>query len=125
MAACVCGNEKKVIITACSGAANTGLLADQVARALRTKGIGSMTCMAALGAALPAYVEGAKAADLNIVVDGCPVGCGMKIYGQIGAPCDQYIMTDFGAEKGKTPITEELVASTADRVAAAIEARHA
>ena len=49
---CGCGSEKLVLITACSGAANTGLLADQVARALRTAKAGSLTCLAALGAEL-------------------------------------------------------------------------
>ena len=110
MAACCCGKEKTVLITACSGAANTGFLADQVARGLRSEGVGSMTCLAALGAELSGYVESARGADRNIVVDGCPVACGAKIYGKLGVACDRYVMTDFGVEKGKTAITPEVVA---------------
>ena len=112
--ACGCGSEKKVIITACSGAANTGLMADRVARSLRDRGDGSLICLAALGAELSGYVETSKAADLNVVVDGCPVGCGKKIYERLGIPAMQLVMTDFGAEKGKTVIDDALVARAAD-----------
>jgi uncharacterized metal-binding protein len=113
--ACGCGTEKKVIITACSGAANTGLLADRVARGLRDRGNGSMICLAALGAELSGYIESAKSADLNIVIDGCPVGCGKKIYDKLGLPVMQLLMTDFGAVKGKTAISDELVARIVER----------
>jgi len=121
MAGCDCGNEKTVIITACSGAANTGLLADQVARALRADKVGSMTCLAALGAELSGYVESARGTDRNIVIDGCPVGCGAKIYAKLGIPCEHYLMTDFGVEKGKTAITPDLTAEVASAVKAKVE----
>jgi len=119
MAGCACGSDKTILITACSGAANTGLLADQVARALRADKVGSMTCLAALGAGLSGYVESSKAADRSIVIDGCPVGCGSKIYAKLGIPCEQYVMTDFGVEKGKTAITPDVLSE----VAAAVKAK--
>ncbi len=122
MAEC-CETKKTVLITACSGAANTGLLADQVARKLRAGKVGSMTCLAALGAGLSGYVESAKASDRNIVIDGCPVGCGARIYEKLGLGCEQYVMTDYGAEKGKTEITPALVDEVAVRVSADIERR--
>ena len=125
MSECDCGREKTVIITACSGAANTGLLADSVARRLRAGKAGSMTCLAALGAGLSGYVESARAADRNIVLDGCPVACGAKIYAKLGLPFEGYLMTDFGVEKGKTEITAELVESVAERVAEALAADRA
>ena len=118
--ACGCGNGKTVIITACSGAANTGLMADRVARGLRGDSVGSMICLAALGAELSGYIESAKGADRNIVVDGCPVGCGKKIYDKLGIPCEQVVMTDFGAEMGKTEITDVLVARTVSRIESAV-----
>jgi uncharacterized metal-binding protein len=121
MAGCNCGDEKTVIITACSGAANTGLLADQVARRLRSQKLGSMSCLAALGAELSGYVESARSADRNIVLDGCPVACGAKIYARLGLHHDEYLLTNYGVEKGKTEITDELVAVIAERVKADIE----
>lgn len=114
--ACGCGNERNVIITACSGAANTGLMSDRVARGLRADSVGSMICLAALGADLSGYIESARGADQNLVIDGCPVGCGKKIYDKLGIPCTQIVMTDFGAEKGKTEITDALVAQTVKRI---------
>ena len=115
---CGCGDGKLVLITACSGAANTGLLADQVARGLRSAKAGSLTCLAALGADLSGYVESARRADRNVVIDGCPIGCGAKIYAKLGIACEQFVMTDFGAEKGKTEITAELITSVTGLVAA-------
>jgi len=120
MSDCKCGNQKTVIITACSGAANTGLLADRVARKLRADGLGAMTCLAALGAELSGYVESARGADRNIVLDGCPVGCGAKIYAKLGLPYEELLMTDFGVEKGKTDITDALVGDITSRVAASL-----
>jgi uncharacterized metal-binding protein len=123
MAGCDCGQEKNVIITACSGAANVGLLADQVARKLRAGKVGSMTCLAALGADLSGYVESARAADRNIVIDGCPVACGAKIYQKLGLAHEEYVMTEYGPEKGKTEISQALVDEVGARVAADIGSR--
>jgi len=120
--ACGCGNGKKSIITACSGAANTGLMADRVARSLRDRGNGSLICLAALGADLSGYIETSKAACLNVVIDGCPVGCGKKILDKLGIPAMQLVMTDFGAEKGKTVIDDGIVARAVDRIESAIAA---
>jgi uncharacterized metal-binding protein len=120
MAGCNCGQEKTIIITACSGAANTGLLADQVARKLRAEKVGSMICLAALGAELSGYVESARASDRNIVIDGCPVACGAKIFQKLGLKYEGYVMTDYGAEKGKTEITQALIDDVGTRVAADI-----
>ena len=61
MAECACGGDGiKRLLYACSGAANTGLLADNVARRLGKLGAGDMTCLAAIGAELSGFVESAK-----------------------------------------------------------------
>lgn len=125
MAECNCGQEKTVIITACSGAANVGLLADQVARKLRAEKLGSMTCLAALGAELSGYIESSKASDRNIVIDGCPVACGAKIYQKLGLKYEEYMMTDYGAEKGKTEISQALIDDISARVAADVGSEQA
>ena len=52
----------------------------------RTSKVGSMTCLAALGAEESGYVESARRADRNVVIDGCPVSCGAKIYAKLGIP---------------------------------------
>jgi uncharacterized metal-binding protein len=63
MADCCCnGKQTANLIYACSGSANTGLLADQVARRLALEGNGKMTCLAAVGAGLSGFLESARTA---------------------------------------------------------------
>lgn len=117
--ACDCGGETRLAY-ACSGAANTGLLADRVMRVLVRDKVASGTCLAALGADLSGFVQSAASADANLVLDGCPVACGKRIFESKGLPYRHFVMTDFGVEKGKTPITEELVEKVAALVAAKV-----
>jgi uncharacterized metal-binding protein len=108
--ACNCGGDCVTnLIYACSGAANTGFLADQVMRALAKEGVGKSTCLAAVGADLSGFIESARNATCNIVIDGCPVGCGKRIFEAKGLPYSHFITTDFGVEKGKSAITGDLI----------------
>ena len=109
MAECSCGNGGVKLIYSCSGAANTGYLADSVSRKLMKEGKGKMTCLAAIGADLSGFIESAKSADKNIVIDGCPVACGKKIFEKNNLSFTHFILTEFGVEKGKTEITEEVI----------------
>jgi uncharacterized metal-binding protein len=118
--ACSCGGDATAkLLYACAGAANTGYRADQVARKLNRDGAGSMTCLAAVGADLSGFVRSARDADENIVIDGCPVACGKKIFEARGLPFTHFVVTDFGVEKKKTEITPAVI----DRVSAEICAK--
>jgi uncharacterized metal-binding protein len=113
MAECCCNSGAPVkLLYACSGAANTGYLADQVARRLGRLGIGKMTCLAALGAGLSGFVASAGAAGENLVIDGCPVACGRRMFQKLEIPFRHFVMTDYGVEKGRTGITPELIGKT-------------
>jgi uncharacterized metal-binding protein len=68
-----------------------------------------MTCLAALGAELSGFVASARAADMNIVIDGCGVGCGSAIFDKLGIAYKQFVVTDYGVKKGKTPVTGEVI----------------
>lgn len=117
MAGCSCGGDCEVkLLYACSGMANTGMLADQVWRKLVRDGKGSGTCIAAIGAGISGYVQSAQSATRNIILDGCKVACGAKIFEKAGIPFEHYVMTDYGVEKGKTPITGDLIEAVAERV---------
>ena len=107
------------LLYACSGAANTGFLADQVARLLARQNVGEMSCLVSMGANQPKFLQDARDSRKNVVIDGCPIACGKKIFETLGIPFEHFITTDYGVEKKKTPITEELIAS----VTAAIEER--
>jgi uncharacterized metal-binding protein len=106
---CCCGSEGIKLIYSCSGAANTGFLADSVSRKLMKDGKGKMTCLAAMGAELTGFIESAKCAEKNIVIDGCPVACGRKIFEKLNLPFEHYITTNYGVEKGKTEITSDVI----------------
>ena len=119
MADCCCnGKQTANLIYACSGSANTGLLADQVARKLAREGAGKMTCLAAVGAGLSGFLESARAASANLLIDGCPTACGKKTFENQGLPFRHFVMTEYDVEKGKTPITEELIGSVSGAVKA-------
>ena len=104
------------LLYACSGAANTGFLADQVARLLARQNVGEMSCLVSMGANQPKFLQDARDAQKNVVIDGCPIACGKKIFETLGIPFEHFITTDFGVEKKKTPITEELVSSVAAKI---------
>ena len=113
---CACSNGNTTLVYACSGAANTGYLADQVARALAKEGTGKMTCLAALGANVSGYIESARGADRNVVIDGCAVGCGKRIFEALAIPFERHVMTEYNVEKGKTAITGDIIMDVTSKV---------
>ena len=103
--------KKKVLVYACSGAANVAEIADHVARQLTGEGLGQMFCLAGLGAGIPNMVQTAKEADLNLVIDGCPMDCAKMIFQKLGLTNVKIVrVTDHGIEKAKgVKITDEQV----------------
>jgi len=118
---CSCGSSGVKLIYSCSGAANTGYLADSVSRKLMMDGKGKMTCLAGIGADLAGFIESAKCADKNILIDGCTVSCGKLIFEKNNLPFEHFILTNYGVEKGKTEITIELIEDIANKIADAIK----
>ena len=126
MAGCTCGGDCETnLVYSCSGAANTGLLADQVMRSLNRDKAASSTCLAAVGAELSGFIESARSATRNIIIDGCPVACGKRVFEARGLPFEHFVMTEFGVEKGKTAITGDLIETIASRVADSITTKKA
>lgn len=113
---CCCGNNGLNLIYSCSGAANTGYLADSVSRKLMKDKIGSMTCLSGLGANISGFIVSAQTATKNIIIDGCPVSCGKKIFERLEIPYKQFIMTNYGVEKGKTEITEKIIENITEQL---------
>jgi uncharacterized metal-binding protein len=104
------------MIYACSGASDLGEITDRVARKLREKGAGKMSCLAALGALSQPYIDTAKTSGGNIVIDGCPVGCSKSIFELIGVKNTYYMLTEMGYVKGKTPPDEKVISDIADKI---------
>ena len=99
-----CGSDKKrtVLLYACSGGANVAEIADKAARELMFGGCGTMFCLAGLGAGIAGMIQTARDADVNLVVDGCPMDCAKKVFEKAGVTNFAYIkVTDLGIEKVK------------------------
>lgn len=114
MTECSCsGNKKVVLVYACSGGANVAEVADRAARDLSFAGTGSMFCLAGVGAGIPGMVQTARDADVNLVIDGCPMDCGKKVFEKAGLTnFVQIKVTDLGIQKVKvTRATDEQVAA--------------
>ena len=104
MTECSCGKttRKTVLVYACSGGANVAEVADRAARQLMFDGQGSMFCLAGLGAGIPGMIQTAKDADVNLVIDGCPMDCAKKVFEKAGIANYAYVkVTDLGIEKVK------------------------
>ena len=119
-----CGDMKgkNVLLYACSGGANVAEIADRAARELMFAGRGSMFCLAGLGAGIEGMVQTARDADLNVVIDGCPMDCAKRIFDKAGVTnCTQFKVTDLGIEKQKgVRCTQEQVDMVIDRAEEAI-----
>jgi uncharacterized metal-binding protein len=112
---CCGGAKKTVLLYACSGGANVAEIADRAARELMFSGCGSMFCLAGIGAGIQGMVQTARDADLNLVLEGCPMDCAKKIFDNAGITnYVQVKVTDLGIEKVKG------VRATDEHVAAAV-----
>ena len=99
-----CGSDKKktVLLYACSGGANVAEIADKAAREMMFSGCGTMFCLAGLGAGIAGMIQTAKDADVNLVIDGCPMDCAKKVFERAGVTNFAYVkVTDLGIEKAK------------------------
>ncbi len=101
---CDCGSEAKkiVLLYACSGGANVGEISDRAARELMFEGKGTMFCLAGLGGDIQGMIQTARDADVNLVIDGCPMDCAKKAFDRHGITnYTQIKVTDLGIEKVK------------------------
>lgn len=119
-----CGGAKSrtVLLYACSGGANVAEVSDRAARELMFAGCGTMFCLAGLGADIPSMIQTARSADLNVVIDGCPMDCTKKIFDRVGlSNYVQVKVTDLGIEKVKgIRCTDEQVAKVVAKAREAI-----
>ncbi|HEY3278605.1 MAG TPA: putative zinc-binding protein [Syntrophorhabdaceae bacterium] len=104
-----CGASMKTLILACSGRSNVGQVANNVMIEMDKRGVGNAFCLAGVGADLSGFVESARAGR-TILIDGCPVGCGKKMFEKHGiTPSRYFVATELGIEKTNAfdKLTEE------------------
>lgn len=101
MAKCSCTEGKTILLYSCSGASNVGQIANSAAIKLSDMEKGALTCAIALGADKSGFIESARAADRNIVIDGCAVACVKNIFERHGiSNFEHHIVTAMGINKG-------------------------
>jgi uncharacterized metal-binding protein len=107
---CACGGTVTFLLP-CSGAADTGEIADRAARKFAQGGCASMFCLAGVGANLSGFIASAKGADRLLVIDGCNLDCGLKILAEKGISENiiHVRLSDMGFVKGKSPASAERV----------------
>lgn len=100
------------LIFACSGAADVGAISDRVARTLTKDGAGKMYCLAGIGGRVPGILKTTKEAEKILAIDGCPLDCTKLCLEEAGLTEFEHItVTGLGLEKGKSPATEENIAT--------------
>jgi len=98
---CLC-QASEVVVFPCSGGSNCGQIANQVAVDLTEDGVGTVFCLAGIGAHIPGMVESAKSAKRIVAIDGCSVACAKKTLEHAGLTITDYIeITQEGIAKNK------------------------
>ncbi|MCJ7525004.1 MAG: putative zinc-binding protein [Candidatus Aminicenantes bacterium] len=107
---CACGGSVTILLP-CSGAADTGEIADRAARKFAQGGCAGMFCLAGIGANISGFIASAKGADRLLVVDGCNLDCARKTMAEKGITENiiHVRVTDLGIVKGKSPATAERI----------------
>jgi uncharacterized metal-binding protein len=114
-----CCSSGTILLYPCSGASDVGELTDRAVRKLWKEGFATKTCLAGVGADISGFISSAKGADINIVVDGCPLGCARKCLERAGVTPIAIMLGDLGYKKGESPVTEETIAKIAEEIKSA------
>ena len=101
-------NPDGTIVVACSGGADVGELADQLARKLAKIGKAKPFCLAGFGGHIPGMIETAKSADKIIAIDGCPVACAKKTIDHLSieTPVEYINLKEYGFQKGNVNLND-------------------
>jgi uncharacterized metal-binding protein len=118
---CKCSGGDKLIF-ACSGAADVGAVADQVARKLTRDGSGKMFCLAGIGGRVSGIMKTAEAAQVILAIDGCPLNCAKMCLKEAGFTEIKHLqLEDIGMLKGKTDVSESNINIVADKGASLLQ----
>jgi uncharacterized metal-binding protein len=111
---CGCGGTVKLVFP-CSGASDTGEIADRAARKISSEGTGNMYCLAGIGGRVSGIMATTKAACRVLAIDGCPIACAKKTLEAAGFSGFHHIrLNDLGMEKGESPVVPERIEKVAE-----------
>jgi uncharacterized metal-binding protein len=121
---CSCNEESgpSALVYPCSGAADTGEIADRAARRLDADNVAWMSCLAGIGGRVSGLIANAAAAPALLAIDGCPHDCAKKTLELAGFANVKHVrVTDLGLKKGKTPASDKAIRQVADAAAALLK----
>ena len=121
---CSCNEESgpSALVYPCSGAADTGEIADRAARRLEAENVAWMSCLAGIGGRVSGLMANAAAAPALLAIDGCPLDCAKKTLELAGFANVKHVrVTDLGFKKGKTPASDKAIRQVADAAAALLK----
>jgi uncharacterized metal-binding protein len=96
---CLC-EAGEVLIFPCSGGSNCGQIANQAVVQLTEEGIGTIYCLAGIGAHDSVMIETAKAAKRVVAIDGCSTACAKRTLEHVGLMVTDWIcVTEEGIAK--------------------------
>jgi len=105
---CCCATGVPTLIFACSGSSNVGQLTNSLALRLACEGIGTMSCLAGVGAHLSGFVVPAKDCERLVVLDGCEHRCALKTLDHVEAKPHVYLnLTEHGFAKKHGVLPDE------------------
>ncbi len=100
--------SSKILIFACSGAADVGALSDRAAREFTQEGVVRMFCTAGLGGQIDSLLKTTNEAEEIVALDGCSLDCVKLSLENIGILQYEHLrVTDLGLKKGKTAINSD------------------
>ena len=121
---CSCNEESgpSALVYPCSGAADTGEIADRAARRREAENVAWMSCLAGIGGRVSGLMANAAAAPALLAIDGCPLDCAKKTLELAGFANVKHVrVTDLGFKKGKTPASDKAIRQVADAAAALLK----
>lgn len=121
---CSCNEDSgpPALVYPCSGAADTGEIADHAARLLDSENKAWMSCLAGIGGRVSGLLASASGAPALLAIDGCPQDCARKTLELAGFTGIRHLrVTDVGLKKGHSPATEAHVRQVAVAAAALLK----
>ena len=96
---CLC-EASEVLIFPCSGGSNCGQITNEAAVQLTEEGVGTIYCLAGIGAHDSVMIKTAKAAKRVVAIDGCSIACAKRTLEHVGVTVTDYLdVTEEEIEK--------------------------
>lgn len=91
--------KREKLVMGCAGGSNLGQISNRLMVLLKEREGLRPYCLAGVGAELEQFIKTSKELE-TVVIDGCAVGCGKKIFEKNGITAEHYfVVSDMGIEK--------------------------